>query len=251
MTDSSRQATRYQMLERERKSSTRQVLLDGVLKALPTICVVAFAVWFAIRFGDVIGTRLLPNIEGFKAFGVELTFAKSNLQKVPAGKLDDDNDGKQNPNYAKDARKLMNDAAREQIIRRTSFLAPLLRNSHILWVDDHPENNISQRNFLQSIGISIDCAQDNRTAYLLLERQRLNDTPYDLVISDYDRDNEHGETGFTLLQEMRDRGYQQKVIYFTSSEEKKPANAFALTNRSKDLLNFIFDVLERENTAKN
>jgi len=223
--------------------------LDGILKALPTICVLIFAVWFAVRFGDVIGTRLLPNIQGFKAFGVELTFAISNLEKVPTAAAPDPNG--QGSSYATNKSLPMSGAAREQIIRRTSFLAPLLRNSHILWVDDHPENNISQRNFLQSIGISIDCAQDNRTAYLLLERQRLNDTPYDLVISDYDRDQEHGETGFRLLQEMRARGYQQKVIYFTASEEKKPADAFALTNRSKDLLNFIFDVLERENTAKN
>jgi DNA-binding response OmpR family regulator len=109
---------------------------------------------------------------------------------------------------------------------------------------------VRERNFLQSIGISVDCAQDNKTAYELLRLQGINGTPYDLVISDYDRDNEPGETGFTLLKGMREQGYRQEVVYFTASGQKKPDNAFALTNYSGDLLNYVFDALERANTAK-
>src|SRR5882724_9369908 len=84
------QTKKSQTSEVEKNSSIRLLLLDGILKALPTICILGFAVWFAVKFGAVIETKLLPNIQGFKAFGMELTFAANNLQKVPAAAKPDD-----------------------------------------------------------------------------------------------------------------------------------------------------------------
>jgi CheY-like chemotaxis protein len=217
-------------------------MADLVLKALPTICVIGFLIYLLVEYGDVVRTKLaLMDISGLKLFGVELKFAERSLQQLhkPSAQVT----AKLNKSEAKNL--LLNDEEKDQILRRAVAVYPLLQDSRILWVDDRPSNNILQRNFLQSLGISVDCAQDNKTAYELLQLQELNETPYDLVISDYSRDNEPEESGFKLLENMREGHFKQQIIYFVGKDRTKPKNAFQLTTSSGDLLNFVFDVLER------
>src|SRR6185369_12480562 len=85
MADSAvQQAKASQKSEVEKDSSIRHLILDGVIKAFPTICVLIFAVWLVSKFAVVIETKLAPNLKEIKAFGVELTFAERNLEKLRA-----------------------------------------------------------------------------------------------------------------------------------------------------------------------
>lgn len=115
-------------------------------------------------------------------------------------------------------------------------------------MDDNPNWQVPERNFLQVIGIGVDCAQSNATAYKLMEAQQSNGTPYDLVISDVARDHEGKETGFTLLDGIRERGYTTQLIFYSPSTLPKPPEAFAMTHYTNVLLNDIFDVLELQRT---
>ena len=214
------------------------VVLDGVFKILPTICILAFATWLVLKYDAMIRTRL----RGFRAAGVELAFGDPdhNLDKLqnPDPKIPRISPGPP-----------ISGSAKQQVRNRVSFLNGVLNGGRILWVDDRPWNNVLERNYLQSLGISIDSVENNKAAYELLRLQGINGTPYDLVISDYDRDNESGESGFTLLDGMRKQGYNQDVVYYTASGQKKPDDAFALTNSASELFNYVFDVLERTSSA--
>jgi len=221
-------------------------MADSVLKALPTICVIGFLIYLLVKYGDVLRTNLaLMNLSAIKAFGVELKFAEGSLQHLQkplaevAAEL----------NKSGGKKFFLDDEEKDQIFRRAAVVYPLLHDRRILWVDDHPSYNILQRNFLQSLGIRVDCAQDNKTAYDLLELQKLNETPYDLVISDYRRDDEP-EDGFKLLENMRKRKFEQQIIYFVGKRRDKPEDAFELTTSSAELLNSVFDVLERSKRRK-
>jgi len=82
--------------------------------------------------------------------------------------------------------------------------------------------------------------------YALMRDQQSNGTPYQLVISDIDRGFEKGQNGLTLLRGLRDKGYKTCLIFYTLSSQPKPEGAFGLTRYRGDLLNLVFDVLERE-----
>jgi CheY-like chemotaxis protein len=144
----------------------------------------------------------------------------------------------------------LSDEGKRQILARLKLVEPILQGSRILWVDDNPNWQVRERNFLHVIGIGVDCAQTNQAAYNLMEAQNTNQTPYDLVISDVGRDHEGNETGFTLLAGIRARGYSTNVIFYSPSPLPKPPEAYAMTHYTDILLNDVFDVLELQRTLR-
>jgi CheY-like chemotaxis protein len=223
--------------------TNREAILTAAIKVVPMVFALFLVVWLVCRYDDVVRKVLIPHISGIEVFGVKLDLAEQSLDDMrkPAPVLDPTEPPRQMP--------LLSAEVKAQISARVRLISPALQGRRILWVDDHPAGNISERNFLQSIGIFVDSAESNATAYLLMKGQKFYGTPYDLVISDVDRNNEQKESGFTLLKGMRDRGYQTDVIYYTAYLRPMPEGASALTNYSGDLLNYVFDVLERRGAS--
>src|SRR5215471_14010659 len=70
---------------------------------------------------------------------------------------------------------------------------------------------------------------------------------FDIVISDMRRNGDDG-AGLALLQRMRDSRISTPLIFTVGRyqpERGVPGSAFGITNRVDELLNLVFDVLER------
>lgn len=102
----------------------------------------------------------------------------------------------------------------------TKLLRLLAEPPHVLWVDDHPENNRNEQSMLASLGISIDIAISNVDA---LEKAR-KAVP-DLVISDIDREQEGAGAGLLLPEILGTAGMKADVVYYVG-QTTAPTTAF-------------------------
>jgi hypothetical protein len=218
--------------------------LTSTAKLASTLAVAVLVLILAVRYESVVKQQLLPRVSKVDVFGLKFELAEKRLDQLTQTLA------LPKPQNAAASAVPLSDQEKKQILARLKVVGPMLQGSHLLWVDDHPEWQVRERDFLQAIGIGVDCAQTNVTAYQLLDAQKANGTPYELVISDVDRDHEGGETGFTFLNGIRARGYDTDVIFYTTSGAPRPPEALALTNSTSKLLNFVLDVLEYQQTLR-
>ena len=132
---------------------------------------------------------------------------------------------------------------RTRVLRRASFAAEVLHGAQVLWVDDHPSNNLNERQILRSYGVFIDLARSSEEALDMLEETR-----YDLVISDMGKQGIKDE-GLRFLEEMQRSKHARPLIFYTvyaPETWKKARAAFGITNRPDQLLHYVIDILERE-----
>jgi len=89
----------------------------------------------------------------------------------------------------------------------------------VLWVDDHPENNLEERRFLESQRIAVYAATSTDDALKLLA---MYDGRYDAVISDMGR-GEESLAGLKLVEAMREGGDETPFYMYTifPSEEQR------------------------------
>lgn len=81
--------------------------------------------------------------------------------------------------------------------------------AHVLWVDDHPENNSGEAGRLEAMGARVWIARDAREAEEVLRAVRV-----DLLISDVAR-GWRSEAGLDALRRWRDTGrYRGPVVFF-------------------------------------
>lgn len=79
----------------------------------------------------------------------------------------------------------------------------------ILWVDDHPDNNLQERDYFAGRDIAVYPVTNTEEALLLLSLYR-----YQLVITDMGR-GQDSLAGLKLLQEIRHRGLDTPVLLYT------------------------------------
>lgn len=130
----------------------------------------------------------------------------------------------------------------DRLMRRVSRAISVLRGSQVLWIDDHPENNIHERRMLRSLGVFVDLARTSKSAESLLR-----ETDYDLVISDIARGRSNKEGLRFLRDRLSDRSSPATILYIGSLDESlgTPPGAFAITDRPDELLHYVIDALER------
>lgn len=150
-------------------------------------------------------------------------------------------------------------AAKKSIVDRLQRNASLLARARIVWVDDHPENNVPVVQLLRQYGAAVETPTSNAEALPLMQGSL-----YDVVVSDVARDDE-GENsdlkGIELAKEINAR-WGQRCILFTTyfdpvtvpglSDQQRLAlvddiqrAVFRLTNRMDEALHLILDLLER------
>lgn len=91
----------------------------------------------------------------------------------------------------------------------------------VLWVDDQPANNFTERLFFHEIGIFVDCRADTAEALAALA-----DLRHDVVITDLSRPGGR-EAGLDLLRELRARGGATPVLLYTATAAPELQAAFA------------------------
>lgn len=130
---------------------------------------------------------------------------------------------------------------RDFLLRRLDFVSRVAKDRRILWVDDLPTNNDSERLFLQALGVKVYFASSNAAALNLLAA---ND--YDVIISDISRPA--GEpNGMEILDELEKRRIETPIIYYITDYRPQPKDhrIFGLTNRPDELMHLVFDVFAR------
>lgn len=107
---------------------------------------------------------------------------------------------------------------------------------HILWIDDQPLNNVSERRLLAEYGIYADAYTDNRQAMRAFES-----APFDAVVSDIHR-GPVTETGWDLLRDVRSQDQGLPFFFYTGSCNERlrgraeRASALGAFDRSRELL---------------
>ena len=115
------------------------------------------------------------------------------------------------------------------------------RQRKILWVDDCPENNLSERQAFEAQGIDCSLALSTTEALRSIQRNK-----YAVIISDMGR-KEGMQEGYILLEKLKDlKDKTPFIIYANSSapEYKKKTNelgAAGSTNRADELFKLVIN----------
>lgn len=137
----------------------------------------------------------------------------------------------------------------------------LVQGAHLLWVDDHPENNEAMVELLSRFGVKIEIALNNAEAYSTLTRHPQR---FQVLISDMGRDDEPAAGDFpgaafatraleltgirTILFTGRFRPTSvpglnaDEAVLLADSIDRA---TFGNTNRPDELVHLIIDLLER------
>jgi CheY-like chemotaxis protein len=117
--------------------------------------------------------------------------------------------------------------------------------SNVLWVDDHPENNVNERRSLESLGVHFALARSTDEAVDQLQRQQ-----FDAIISDMGRPPDT-QAGYTLLDQLQASGAHPPFIIYAGSSapehkaEARSRGAVGCTNRPQELFEMVLSALKQ------
>ena len=194
---------------------------------IPGIVLAVLAGYVVIRFAEPIREGILPRLTGVTLFGVRVDLQPGQVQAVLSKST-----GKAPP--APDAG--------NAILARAKGMADVLAQSSVLWVDDNPLNNLSERRLLHQFGVFV---QDVQTTAQALEAIGQG---FDLVISDMARAGS-SRAGLDLIEALRRAGARQPVVIYAGSFDASrgvPQGATGMTNRPDELMHLVMDTLSRK-----
>jgi len=205
-----------------------QEIAIEIIKIIPGILTIFLAIFLVVIFYRPIKNDLIPRMCSFKALGIEASFTEKIQKDVIAAS--------EKINFQISA------YASLIVAQRASRLVKLIKNPHILWVDDYPRNNTIEIKILETLGIIVDIAINTDEALRFLGKR-----DYDVIISDIMRNGIQDE-GIRFLGEAIHLNPNNKIIFYTGNvefERGTPPYAFGITNRPDELLHLVFDALER------
>jgi CheY-like chemotaxis protein len=132
---------------------------------------------------------------------------------------------------------------RDQVSRRAARLQTLIRGARILLVNDVPSEMQHVIAILCELGVEVEVVTATEEAL-----SRLNQHGYDVIVSDMLRGTSEDE-GLKFLTRMRQNRIHCPIIFTVGryqSDRGTPPYAFGITNRVDELLNLLFDAIERE-----
>ena len=211
-------------------------LITEFIKLIPSLLWFALIVILIFLFYKPVRHELVPNLAGFKALGVELSFVRDSLNfafKKIAKKT-----------YTKGLTPVkITEEDERQVIRRVQRHFHIFRDVRILWIDDVPTNNQNEEQMFRQLNVEVEFATSSKEAF-----QKLKKNDYDLILSDMSRGDE-SDAGIKFLEDYREQKNKLPVIFYVGTvklEKGVPAGAFGLTHRPDELLHLTLDALERK-----
>jgi CheY-like chemotaxis protein len=123
----------------------------------------------------------------------------------------------------------------------------------VLWVDDHPENNVAEVAALSKLQIEVAAVRSTDEALAQLANAAARDDRFDLVISDWDRLAEGPLAGLRVLRAMRAGGHTQPVVFYHGAVDARKraeraasaraAGAFGEAVRPTELMQLVMTAL--------
>jgi CheY-like chemotaxis protein len=202
-----------------------------IVEIIPSILWFLLVLGVIVLFYKPIKEELLPNLSGFKAMGVEMSFIRKSINAAVTL-------AKKDPKW----NVRVSDEDKEIVLERAKRNINTLRNSRILWIDDVPENNRNEKKMFRKLRVSVEIAKSTDGAL-----GKLKDDEYDVILSDMERDND-STAGLTFLQKFRKIDKTTPVIFYVGVFDPGkgvPPEAFGITNRPDELLHLTIDALER------
>ena len=102
----------------------------------------------------------------------------------------------------------------------------------VLWVDDYPENNSSEISALAKLQIEVDTVRSTDEALAQLRDANSEHNSFDLVISDWTRDDDGPLAGLQLLRKLRKAGHAQPVVFYHGTFGSTKRTALAASARA-------------------
>lgn len=196
-----------------------------MLKIAPALIAACLAVGIVIAYHSDL-SALFARMTKFKALGVETEFSAKAMEK------------------AIDAQSVqVSEDDRKGSLKRLALLAPLLRDTRMLWVDDTPARTRNERALLEGYGVRIDTFTASAPA-----EQALRDNKYLLVITDLKREGRDDEGLQFVARTVANKINIWTIAYVGTDQQglARPANLFGITNRPDHLMHLVCDVVERE-----
>lgn len=201
---------------------SKEIIIE-LIKITPPVLWIVFLLIILLIFRKPI-EKIIPNLNEVKVFGIEAKFIKEELEKAAFN----------NPE--------VNKADLDQVARRSQRISSIIRGTRLLLINDMPEEMINVQRILKKLGVIVEVSRDTKSALNMLAN-----TDYDVIVSDISREGIPDE-GIRFLKESLKRGVYRPTIFSVARFEPSkgvPAYAFGITNRVDELLNLVFDVVER------
>ncbi len=121
--------------------------------------------------------------------------------------------------------------------------------SHILWVDDRPENNVHERQAFEAMGLRFTLALSTDEAF-----ERLAQAKFAAIISDMGR-REGPREGYVLLDRLRKEGDGTPLFFYASSNapehkrETRERGGQGCTNNAQELFEMVTRAVIKRQTA--
>ncbi len=131
---------------------------------------------------------------------------------------------------------------RDQVSRRAARLETIIRGARVLLVNDILAEMSYVIAILRALDVEVEVATTSDNALKLLAESR-----FDAVISDMRR-GQVADEGIRFIKRMRQGGLYRPTIFTVGQyqpERGTPPHAFGITNRVDELLNLLFDIIER------
>ncbi|HET9978116.1 MAG TPA: response regulator [Burkholderiaceae bacterium] len=196
-----------------------------LIKASPGLVTAGLVIGIVVAYRKEMRT-LLSNMTKFKGLGIEAEFGGKQMNEAIA------------------AHKVpVSDGDRKGALRRLQFVAPLLRDLRVLWVDDDPAGNRHERALLEDFGVRVTTATTSAEA-----EQALTQSEFHLVVTDLNREGKPTEGLEFVARTLQAGIYRWTVAYVGTDQRNKamPAGLFGITNRPDHLMHLVCDVAERE-----
>lgn len=127
-----------------------------------------------------------------------------------------------------------------QVARRAQRSLALTTGARLLWIDEHPNNNLNEVRLFKRLGMTIDLAASDADA-----SKRMAAGVYDVVLSSWTRAGDDW-AGKMFIPTIRAAVLSPEIIFYVGKVRDVPIGAFGLTVRPDELLNLLLDVLERK-----
>lgn len=130
--------------------------------------------------------------------------------------------------------------------------AQRIAGAKLLWVDDHPENNIYPRRAMEAVGIQITLSKSTQEAL-----EKVHSDTYDVIISDMGRQPSDSQApyekmaGYDLLDKLRAEHINTPFIIYAGSNSPKhqketiSRGGIGTTNNTQELFQMVIDGIQQ------
>ncbi|MFD4628177.1 response regulator [Streptomyces sp. NPDC058475] len=196
-----------------------------LIETVPAVLWVAFAaaVYFTLR--RTLIQRLVPRLTALRALGVEVELAADLLDRAQD-----------------ESQSTVTATARRTALGRLEHAADVLQGGKILWVDDRPQGNVPLVELFRAAGMHVDVTLSTEEATPLFRRR-----PYDIIVSDIDRDGDQ-QAGIKMLRVLEQYRIDVPVLIYTGRfdpERGVDRRIFAAPTTPVELVHYVIDLMER------